>query len=135
MFFIIIFNYYPIRETSEFQKPNCRIFVQIHPRSLSFCLPIRLKSYGISHNFSPLPMGYPVTYIPSSYGISRNEMSSVFMGYPITSCISFCKSLGTPYGISHKFRPQRFAKNGTTTFLLWCLIPELTRNIQQIASS
>ena len=83
MFFIIIFNYYPIRETSEFQKPNCRIFVQIHPRSLSFCLPIRLKSYGISHNFSPLPMGYPVNQSPPSYGISRNENPSVFMGYPI----------------------------------------------------
>ena len=83
MFFIIIFNYYPIRETSEFQKPNFRIFVQIRPRSLSFCLPIRLKSYGISHNFNPLSMGYPVTKAPLSYGISRNEMSSVFMGYPI----------------------------------------------------
>ena len=107
MFFIIIFNYYPIRETSEFQKPNCRIFVQIHPQSLSFCSPIHLKSYGISHNFNPLSMGYPVAKAPLSYGISRNENPFVFMGYPITSCISFCKSLGIPYGISHKFRPHR----------------------------
>ena len=111
MFFIIIFNYYPIRETSEFQKPNCRIFVQIHPRSLSFCSTIRPKSYGISHNFNPHSTGYPVTEPPLSYGISRNEKPSVFMGYPITSCTSFCKSLGTPYGISHKFRSNRFSNS------------------------
>ena len=121
MFFIIIFNYYPIRETSEFQKPNCRIFVQIRPQSWSSCLPIRLESYGISHNFNPLSMGYPVTKAPLSYGISRNENPFVFMGYPITPCISFCKPLGTPYGISHKFRPHRFSTNEDIfiTFILW----------------